>query len=127
MSLNNLAVHYGFVMRVFLAFVFVWFGISEIMDPPYFSGYVPPFIQNLPFYDAKMFIQVHGAILVFLSFCLIFKFYLKVTGLFAVLMLGQIIVGLLLTENFEINEIIVRDIGLLGLALSIWLNELKQK
>ncbi|KKS17340.1 MAG: hypothetical protein UU72_C0003G0001, partial [candidate division WWE3 bacterium GW2011_GWB1_41_6] len=40
-------------------------------------------------------------------------------GLLSILMLVQIIISLLLISGF--NEIVVRDIGLLGLAVSIWL------
>lgn len=127
MALKNLANHYDFVMRSFLGFVFAWFGISEIANPSYWSGYVPSFVANLPFYEPDLFLRGHGVILVFLSVCLVFKFYLKITGLFSILMLGQIIFGLFVTSNLVINEIIVRDIGLLGLALSIWLKEIRQK
>lgn len=122
--LKSLASHNGFIMRVFLAFVFVWFGISEISNPVYFSGYIPSSVSNLGL-DENLLIQIHGVFLVFLSFCLIFKFYLRFTGLLAILVLLQIIFGLLLISKFEINEIIVRDIGVLGLAIAVWLQSIK--
>lgn len=112
-------------MRLSLAFVFGWFGISEILNPVYFSGYIPPFAKTLPFFNLNLFIQTHGVILALLSICLIFKFHLRLTGILNILMLMQIIGGLLLISGF--NEIVVRDIGLLGLAISIWLNEKTQK
>jgi len=112
-------------MRLSLAFVFLWFGISEIFNPVYFSGYVSVFVKIIPFFNPNIFIQVHGAVLTLLSICLIFKFYLRVTGIINILMLAQIITGLLLISGF--NEIVVRDIGLLGLAISIWLYETKKQ
>ncbi len=121
----KLAKNYLLVMRLSLAFVFVYFGISEIFNPAYFSGYIPSFISHLSIYEPDLFIRVHGSVLVFLSLCLIFKFYLKFTGILVILMLIQIIGGLLLISGF--NEIVVRDIGLLGLAISIWLYESKEK
>ncbi len=113
------------MMRLSLAFVFAWFGISEIFNPVYFSGYVPPFIANLPFFNSNLFIQAHGAVLTLLSLCLIFKFHLRLAGIINILMLMQIIGGLLLISGF--NEIVVRDIGLLGLAISIWFYESTQE
>ena len=123
--LKSLVSHNGFIMRVFLAFVFVWFGISEISNPIHFSGFIPSFVSNLGL-DENLLIQIHGVFLVLLSFCLIFKFYLSVTGLLAILILVQIIFGLLIINNFELDDIIVRDIGILGLAIGIWLNTLKK-
>lgn len=121
--LRSLASHNGFIMRVFLAFVFVWFGISEITDPANWISYMPSFISNWNI-DGNFLVQIHGAILVFLSFCLIFKFYLRLTSFLMVLIMLQITFGLFLISKFEPNEIIVRDIGLLGLAVGIWLKEL---
>lgn len=111
------------VMRISLAFVFGWFGISEVFNPVYFSGYIPPFVKVLPFFSPNLFIQTHGVILTLLSICLIFKFHLRLTGILNILMLMQITGGLLLVSGF--NEIVVRDIGLVGLALAIWLHSLK--
>ncbi len=120
--LKNIASHYGFVMRVSLGFVFVWFGISEVFNPNYFRVYVPPFISNFGF-DNDLLIQIHGGLLIVLFLCLVFKIYLKITGLASVFILTSIVFGLLITPEFGFNEIAVRDIGLLGLSLAIWLNE----
>lgn len=122
--LHKFAKHYPLVMRLSLFFVFIWFGISEIVNPVYFSGYIPAFVRALPFFNSNLFIQTHGAVLTLLSLCLIFKFYLRITGILNILMLMQIIGSLLLISGF--NEIVVRDIGLLGLATSIWLYEIRK-
>lgn len=114
---------YLLVMRLSLAFVFGWFGISEILNPVYFNGYLPLFAASLPFFNSNLFIQTHGAILTLLSLCLIFKFHLRLTGILNILVLMQIIISLLLISGF--NEIVARDIGLFGLALSVWLYETK--
>ncbi|MEK7517501.1 MAG: hypothetical protein AAB583_03040 [Patescibacteria group bacterium] len=121
---KSLVSHNGFIMRVFLAFVFIWFGISEINNPDNFSGYIPSSFSNLGL-DENLLVQIHGGVLVLLSFCLIFKFYLSVTGLLAVLIMIQIIFGLMLVNNFQIDDIIARDIGILGLAIGVWLNALR--
>lgn len=122
--LKNLASHNGFIMRIFLAFVLLWFGISEIADPKNWVSYMPTFISSLG--NSNFLVQIHGFILVALSFCLIFKFYLRYTAFLVVLIMLQIIFGLLLISKFEVNEIVVRDIGILGLAIGVWFNELRK-
>lgn len=121
--LAKFAKNYPLVMRLSLAIVFVYFGISEILNPAYFSGYIPPFIASLTFFNSNLLIQTHGIALTLLSFSLLSRFHLRFIGILIMLMLIQIIAGLLLTSGF--NEIVIRDIGLLGLALSIWLYEFK--
>lgn len=116
---------YLFVMRWSLAFVFGWFGISEILSPRYWSGYVPQMAKELLPIPILPFVQGHGVVLVLLSVCFLFRFYLRYTGILAMLVLLSIITGLISLNGFD--EIVVRDIGLLGLAASIWLYELKEK
>ena len=112
-------------MRGFLGFVFLWFGISEILNPRYWSGYVPQMAIELLPIPILPFVQAHGAILVFLAVCFLFRFYLRYVGVLALLVLLSIIGGLISMNGFD--EVVVRDIGLLGLALSIWLHESTQE
>ena len=124
--LNNLAAHNGFIMRISLAFVFLWFGVSEIIDPINWVSYLPAFVSSLGI-DSNFLVQIHGILLVIISFCLIFKLYLRYAAFLAVLIIMQITFGLLLISKFEINEIVVRDIGILGLAIGIWLQSFKPR
>ena len=123
MSLKNLANHYPLIMRISLAFVFAWFGVSEILNPRYWSGYVPQMAIELLPIPILPFVQAHGAILVFLAVCFLFRFYLRYIGVLALLVLLSIIGGLISMNGFD--EIVVRDIGLFGLALAIWLQSIK--
>lgn len=110
-------------MRLSLGFVFGWFGIAEILNPRYWSGYVSPIALDLLPIPILPFVQGHGVILTFLAICLILRFKLRYTGFLAMLVLLSIIGGLISMNGFD--EIAVRDIGLLGLTLSIWLYEVK--
>lgn len=123
--MNKLAEKYPFVMRLSLAFVFAWFGISEILNPVYWSGYVPPLVEKFLPFGVNLFVQLHGLVLFLLALSFVFKFYVRYTGFLALGVLFSIIVGLIMISGF--SEIVVRDIGLLGLALSIWLHEFKKK
>ena len=111
------------VMRISLSFVFVWFGISEIFNPIYFSGYIPQIITEILPIPILSFVQAHGAVLVFLAVCFLFRFQLRYIGVLAMLVLLSIIGGLISMNGLD--EIVVRDIGLFGLALAIWLQNIK--
>lgn len=121
--MKKFAEQYPLVMRVFLGFVLLWFGVNEILNPRYWSGYVPPMAREFLPIPILPFVQAHGAVLVFLAVCFIFRFKLRYTGILAMLVLLSIIGGLISMNGFD--EIVVRDIGLFGLALSIWLHSFK--
>lgn len=110
-------------MRVFLGFVLGWFGVSEILDPKYWTGYVPNMVAKFSLLDIIFLVQIHGVILAILSLALFFHFYIRFTSMAVLLVLLSIIGGLLITNGFD--EIVVRDIGLFGLALAIWLQSFK--
>lgn len=124
MSLKKLASHYPLIMRLSLVFVFAWFGISEVLDPRYWSGYVPQMVIEILPIPILPLVQGHGAVLTFLAICFLFKFQLRYTGILAILVLLSIIGGLISMNGFD--EIVVRDIGLVGLALAIWLHSFKE-
>ena len=123
--MKEFADKYPLVMRLSLTFVFAWFGINEIIDPRYWSGYVPEMAREFLPIPILPLVQGHGAALTFLAICFLFRFKLRYTGILAMLVLLSIIVGLLQTNGFD--EIVVRDIGILGLALSVWLYEVRRK
>lgn len=112
-------------MRVSLGFVLLWFGVNEVLDPRYWSGYVPSLVASFLPFGVNLFVQMHGVVLSLLALSLFFKFYIRYTGLLAVGVIFLIISGLIMIDGF--NEIVVRDIGLFGLALAIWLHEVKEK
>ena len=122
--LKSLASHSEFIMRIFLAFVFLWFGVSEIVDSNNWVSYMPSFILSLGI-GANFLVQIHGVILTAVSICLVFKLFIRFAGFLAIFIMIQLIIGLLIIGKFEINEIVVRDIGILGLAIGVWLNSLK--
>lgn len=121
----RLAKQYPFIMRLSLFFVFIYFGISEILNPRYWSGYVSPMVMEILPIPILPFVQGHGAVLTFLAICFIFRFQLRYVGILAILVLLLIIGGLIGMNGFD--EVVVRDIGLLGLVLSVWFYEIKEE
>lgn len=123
MSIKKLAQKYPVVMRFFLGFVLLWFGVQEVIEPRYWSGYVPPIVLQFFPFSVNVFVQIHGLVLCLLGLGLFFKILIRFTGFIIMGVLLSIISGLIMTQGF--NEIVVRDIGLFGLALAIWLHDLQ--
>lgn len=121
--MKKFAVKYPLVMRAFLGFVLLWFGVNELLDPRYWSGYVPPIVLQFFPFSVNVFVQAHGIVLSLLGLALFFKIYVRLTGFITMAVLLSIISGLIVTDGF--NEIVVRDIGLFGLALAMWLHDIQ--
>ena len=122
--MKKFAIYYPLVMRGFLGFVLLWFGVNEILDPRYWSGYVPPLARSLFPFEVNLFVQMHGVVLALLGLLLFFNLYIRYTGFLTLGVLLSIISGLIMINGFD--EIVVRDIGLFGLALALWLHSFKE-
>ncbi len=123
MALKKWASKYPLVMRLFLGFVLLWFGVNEILDPRYWSGYVPPIVLQFFPLSVNVFVQTHGIVLCLLGLGLFFKILIRFTGFITMVILLSIISGLIMIQGF--TEIVVRDIGIFGLALALWLHEIQ--
>ena len=110
-------------MRAFLGFVLLWFGVNEIAEPRYWSGYVPPIATEILPIPILPLVQGHGITLCILGLGMFFKILIRFTGFIVMLILLSIVGSLIMIQGF--SEIVVRDIGLFGLALSIWLHDIQ--
>lgn len=98
-----------------LAFVFIWFGLSEILTPVNWTSYVPPFFVEswlIPL------VVIHGAVLVGAALLLILNIGRRIAAAITAFMLLQIVVTMIIDNN-GLSPIAVRDIGLFGAALSL--------
>lgn len=102
--------------RCSLAFCFISIGLWEITDPEYWFGYVPSFAMKLG--DISLMVRAHGAILTLIGAVVLFGVRLRLASGLAVLMLLQIVVALAAESGF--TEILLRDIVILGLAISVF-------
>ena len=109
--------------RIGLAFVFVSIGVWEVFRPGYWVGYLPPSIMHLA--DPMLMVRAHGVGLVLVGVAIVAGLYLRVTSALAGLMLLDIIVILMLQRGLA--EIIIRDIGILFLAISTFASTFKPK
>ena len=110
----------GLVLRIGLAAVFFWFGGDKFFHPEYWlNAWVPPWI--IPFaakfgVTATQLIYINGIFEILIALSLLTGVFMRVFALLGVVFLLGI------TIFIGINEITVRDIGLMGalLAIVIW-------
>ncbi len=109
------------ILSYFLGFVVIWFGVNEIMEPERWAGYVPEFIKEA-IASAKMvnyMVLGHGVVLSASGLALVLGFRRRAAAFIIFLMLLGIVAALLQVSGLD--EIAVRDIGLLGMALALTL------
>ncbi|HLG24867.1 MAG TPA: hypothetical protein VI564_08105 [Candidatus Nanoarchaeia archaeon] len=103
------------------AFLFLAFGIWELIDPMYWAGFVPPFMSG--FLDAKILVLIHGIVLTVLGVWLVIGKWMKYASIVGALVMAQIIVELIVSSGF--TDLFVRDFAILLFVLSLYFEESK--
>ena len=101
------------VARIGLAFVFLWFGLSQIFDAESFFGYVPLWAVNNPLLAVSTLVFVNGIFDSLIGFLLLIGFYTRIVALMAALHL------LFIAFSLGYNDIAIRDVGLAVIAVSL--------
>ena len=103
------------VARILLGAVLLWFGVSEIRSPALWTGYVPLVSPTSGL--AVDLVAAHGVILFLMAVALIFGIAPRISAMLAALLLLEIFVSLIASHG--LNDIAMRDLGVLGLALAV--------
>ncbi|MBI2662001.1 DoxX family membrane protein [Candidatus Woesearchaeota archaeon] len=104
---------YGLILlRISVALVFVWFGVSQIYTPYNWIGFIPPFISSL--ISAQTVVMINGSLEIILGLMMIFGIYLR----FAALVLGVHVIGIALSLGY--TAVTVRDLGLGFASISVF-------
>ena len=107
------------LLRIGLGFVFFWFGIDKIVNPENWLSYITPFLSSIIFFNNTTFLFILGIIELIFGIMLWSNWKLKLISLIISIHLFLIIIF----TGF--NEITVRDIGLLSIALPLFIYEKK--
>ncbi len=110
--------HAHFVLRLGLAFVFGWFGVDKFLNVQAWYGWIPSWLTFVP---QNPFLYVLGVVEVIVALFLLLNKYVR----FASITCAAFLVGVVL--SFGINEITVRDIGLIAMALALALMPVQKK
>jgi uncharacterized membrane protein YphA (DoxX/SURF4 family) len=103
------------VSRVLLGLVLAWFGYHELVRPGQWTGYVPVLSPSSPV--AVILVLVHGWVLLMLAAALIAGIAPRVAAAIAAVTLTEIVISLLASGGW--SDLVVRDVGVLGLAISL--------
>jgi uncharacterized membrane protein YphA (DoxX/SURF4 family) len=101
--------------RVLLGLTLAWFGYHELMTPQLWTGYVPGIATTSDL--AVILVLAHGWLLLVLAVAIIAGTGLRLAAAAAALLLLQIVVTLTITGG--LTDLTLRDLGVLGLALSL--------
>jgi uncharacterized membrane protein YphA (DoxX/SURF4 family) len=106
----SLAKHSALVLRLGLAFVFGWFGIDKFLYVDNWLGWIPSWMTFVP---PHPFLYALGVLEIVAALFLLGGKYLRVVSLACAALMAGIVF------SFGINDITVRDIGLIAMALAL--------
>ena len=98
------------ILRLGLAFVFIWFGINQLISPEGFFGYVPNFLSN----QINLIILLNGIFDTIIGLALLIGFKVRIITLIKSVQLTAIIITL------GYNDVAIRDIGILFAGISLF-------
>lgn len=101
------------LLRVGLAFVFVFAGVAALSNPSNWIGYIPTWIQNTLPFPAEIFLKIHASADILIGVLLLFGVWIRWVALAGALFLLSIVIF------YGIDEVTFRDIGLIGALLYI--------
>ena|SRR3989344_6937090 len=103
------------IARIGVGFVFLVFGIWQLVSPEGWFGYLPSFVLNTGV-SASTFILFNGIFDLVIGLLLILGLFLKVASVLGILH----ILGIVYSLGW--NDVAVRDIGLLIVLISVLFN-----
>lgn len=104
-----------FILSCFLGFVVIWFGVNEILHPNSWAAFAPDFFEQIM--SVKYLVMIHGAVLLLSGLALIFNIHRRLAAIVLSLMLAHVVFILISVSGLD--EIAVRDIGLLGMSIAL--------
>ncbi|MEK9182022.1 MAG: hypothetical protein AAB781_00325 [Patescibacteria group bacterium] len=103
------------IARFGILFLFLTFGIWEIIDPNYWIGFAPSLVAKSA--GALLLVKIHGIILSIVGAGIFFSKHVKFFAFFATVIMVQIVVFLWLASGF--TDLLVRDTAILIFAASL--------
>lgn len=106
------------VLRLGLAFVFAWFGATQLLGPQSWTALIPQWVTNISGMSALTVVYINGVFEVIAAILLVLGVWTRLVAFLLFLHLLTIVFDL------GLNAIGVRDIGLsvAALTLALWGN-----
>ena len=102
------------VGRMLLGLVLAWFGYHELVQPSLWTGYVPLVSTSSL---AVLLVLAHGWLLLMLAVAMIAGIAVRAAAAVSAALLLEIVISLTLTSG--LSDLILRDVGVLGLAVCL--------
>ena len=115
MELDNLKKYSPAVARGGVGFVFLVFALWQIIYPESWIGYLPGFVYSIGI-SVKTLIILNGALDLLIGLGLILGVFVRISSLLGMLHLIGIV------GSLGWNDVSVRDLGLLIVLISVFLN-----
>ncbi len=103
-----------------ISFIFIVFGIWEIINPSYWSVFVPGFISGV-LGNVSVLVMVHGIILALIGLSLAVGFHKKITSALGTLMMMGILISLYIGSGF--TTMFVRDLVITVFTASLFFDK----
>lgn len=110
-------------MRAGLAFVLVWFGVHELQDPGQWAVFVPSFAADASPIGVNQLVLFHGFLLTVAGASVGLGIVCRAGAALAFGLLTEVIFGLILDGG--VNDLVIRDAGLLALAAALALDPVR--
>ncbi len=101
--------------RIGVSFVFLSFGTWEIIQPDYWTAFIPSFLAHVG--TPALLVRMHGIVLSLLGLGILLEFYVWFFAFIGTLVMLEIVIGLWLDSGF--TDIFVRDAGILLFTASL--------
>ena len=98
------------ILRFGFVFVFIWFGVTQLVSPASWANLVPTWIPSMLSVSTQTIVYANGVFEIVCALALVFEFFTPIVGF----LLGLHLFGIVMSVG--LGAIGVRDIGL---ALSL--------
>lgn len=100
--------------RFAVSFIFISFGLWEIINPLSWISFVPDFLSRLSF--VSTLITIHGIVLIVLGAWFLWGKKIRIAAVLSSLVMLDIIIGLIISSGW--SDLLIRDIGIFIFILS---------
>ena len=102
------------ILRIGIAFVFIWFGANELLNSPMWVGFIPAWAVSMSGLTALTVVKLNGLLELLLALFLAFGIWIRPVALILSIHLLMII------GDVGLSAVGIRDVGLLFATISIF-------
>ncbi len=111
--MNKLKIFAPIVLRLGMVFVFVWFGLNQLLNQSMWVSLIPVWIVNATGISAGAFVVINGLFEIIMAMMLSFGFHIRLVATLLFLHLAMIV------SDVGLSAVGVRDVGLMFGLLSV--------